>query len=345
MANRDLIVVGASAGGVEALRVLVAGLPVDLPATVLVVLHLPEGGRSVLPEILTRCGPLPALHPDDGHPLRHGEILVAPPDRHLTVQDGAARLSHGPRENGHQPAVDPLFRTAAHWHGPRVIGVILSGTLDDGTSGQAAVAAQGGVTVVQDPDEALYPGMPLSVLDHVPVDHIASAAELGGLLGRLSRERFDVPPRTGPPAVHGREPTGITRNDPESGDPPGDPAGLGCPQCGGSLYEIGDGHLLRYRCRVGHAWSPDSLLAEQSDALESALWLALRTLEDRGSLCRRAERAAHVRRQDHVARRFRIQAGEAEGAARMMRQALERARLAVRNDLVAEATVTGALIE
>jgi two-component system chemotaxis response regulator CheB len=351
MTNRDLIVVGASAGGVEALQALVAGLPVDLPATVLVVLHLPEGGRSVLPEILTRCGPLPALHPDDGHPLRHGEILVAPPDRHLTVRDGAARLSHGPRENGHQPAVDPLFRAAARWRGPRVIGVILSGTLDDGTSGQAAVAAQGGITVVQDPDEALYPGMPLSVLDHVPVDHIASAAELGGLLGRLSRERFDVKPGTlSPPrtAAHGREPADVISNDPtstEPRDPSGDPAGLGCPQCGGSLYEIGDGYLLRYRCRVGHAWSPDSLLAEQSDALESALWLALRTLEDRGSLCRRAERAAHARRQDHVARRFQVQAREAEGATRMMRQALERARFAVRNDLDAEVTAAGPLIE
>lgn len=186
--TRDVIVIGASAGGVAALRSLVSRLPGDLPASVLVVLHLPPGRRSALPMILTRSGPLPAVHPRDEHPLRHGEILVAPPDHHMVIVDGLVRITQGPAENGHRPAIDSLFRTAARWGGRRVIGVILSGTLDDGTAGLVAVSARGGVTVVQDPGDAVYPGMPRSVLHRVAVDHVLPAALLGELLARLVRE-------------------------------------------------------------------------------------------------------------------------------------------------------------
>ena len=343
MANRDVIVVGASAGGVEALRELVAGLPPDLPATVLVVLHVPETGRSALPAILTRAGPLPARHPVDGQRLRRGEILVAPPNHHLTVLDGMARLTHGPRENGHRPAIDPLFRAVARWHGPRVIGVVLSGTLDDGTAGQVAIAAEGGLVLVQDPEDALYGTMPLSVLEHLKVDHVAPARALGALLGRLVREPLAVAPSCGGPVPEPTEetalvdpttgpagdPSGNLPGDP-SGNLPGDPAGLGCPQCGGSLYAIEDPRLVRYRCRVGHVWSPESLLAEQSEALESALWMALRTLEDRAALCRRCEQSATVRGHRTTVERYRSQAEESEQAARVMRDALERAQRATR---------------
>lgn len=328
MANRDLIVVGASAGGVEALRTLVSGLPSDLPATVMVVLHMPEGGRSALPGILARSGPLPALHPEDDHPLRHGQIVVAPPDHHLVVFDGVARLTHGPTENGHRPAIDPLFRSAARWHGSRVIAVSLSGTLDDGTAGQIAVAARGGLNVVQDPDDALYPGMPRSVLDHLDVDAVAPAARLGELLTQLVRRPLDLENHPAPTDLLRKETAIMDPTNPASPDPPGEPAGLGCPQCGGSLYEIVDGSLARYRCRVGHAWSPDSLLAEQSETLESALWLAVRTLEDRAALCRRSERSARDRGHNYTVRRYQLQAAEAEAAVRVLRGALVRAQLA-----------------
>jgi two-component system chemotaxis response regulator CheB len=335
MANRDLIVIGASAGGVEALRAVVAKLPLDLPAAVLVVLHLPDSSRSALPSILQRAGPLPAVHPRDGERLGHGQIVVAPPNHHLIVLDGAVRLTHGPRENGYRPAIDPLFRSAARWYGPRVIGVILSGTLDDGTAGQMAIAAEGGVTVVQEPGDALYPGMPRSVLEHLSVDHIAPAGELGRLLASLAGQPLPEDHRARPSPSSWAE-IAMSESPPFAGSGPvGDPAGLGCPQCGGSLYELDEGPLVRYRCRVGHAWSPQSLLAEQSEALESALWMALRTLEDRAALCRRAEQSAAERGHHHVVERFRAQAVDAEGAARVLREALERAQHATRDAVTA----------
>lgn len=326
MATRDVVVVGASAGGVEALRAVVGGIPADLPATVLVILHLPAGTRSSLPAILSRAGRLPARHPVNGDELRAGEILVAPPDHHLTIENGHVRLTHGPMENGHRPALDPLFRSAARWRGRRAVGVVLSGTLDDGTAGQLAIDRCGGVTVVQDPRDALYPGMPKNVLAHVCVDHVVPAAGIGPLLSSLCREQIDDDDPAEPDQQIIQEVAFMDETVSSSPDPPGSPAGLGCATCGGSLFEIRDGDMVRFRCRVGHAWSPESLLAEQSVALESALWLALRTLEDRAALCRRSEEMATRRGHTHTAARYGVLADEATAAARLMRAALERAR-------------------
>jgi two-component system, chemotaxis family, protein-glutamate methylesterase/glutaminase len=189
--SRDLVVVGASAGGVEALRSLVSGLPADLPAAVLVVLHLPAGGASALAAILDRAGPLPAITARAGNELRHGIIQVAPPDHHLLVVDGQVALSHGPTEHGHRPAVNALFRSAALAAGSAVTGVLLSGALDDGVAGLVAIAGRGGTVVVQSPGEARYPSMPEQALRHVRADHVLPAGQMGALLAKIAREVVD----------------------------------------------------------------------------------------------------------------------------------------------------------
>jgi two-component system, chemotaxis family, protein-glutamate methylesterase/glutaminase len=188
MPGHDIVVVGASAGGVEALVDLARSVPPDLPAAMFVVLHVPSTGSSALPEILSRQGSLPAAHVKDGEPIELGRIYVAPPDHHLLLRTGHVHLARGPRENGHRPAVDPLFRSAAGEYATRVIGVVLSGALDDGTAGLVAVKGRGGLAVVQEPADALYPAMPGSAIEHVRVDHVLPAAAMGPLLARLTLE-------------------------------------------------------------------------------------------------------------------------------------------------------------
>ena len=188
MPDHDIVVVGASAGGVEALAELAASLPANLPAAVFVVLHVPATGTSALPDILSRHGPLPASHVKDGELVERARIYVAPPDHHVLLRGGHVRLTRGPRENGHRPAVDSLFRSAAREYATRVIGVVLSGALDDGTAGLLAIKSRGGVAVVQEAGDALYPGMPYNALEHVRVDHVVAVASMGKLLARLAAE-------------------------------------------------------------------------------------------------------------------------------------------------------------
>ena len=179
-------------GGGEALMKLVAGLPKDLPVAVFVVVHFPEGAPSALPSILNRTGPLTAVHPEDGDSIEHGRVYVAPPNFHLLVEDGRVYLGRGPRENRHRPAVDPLFRPAALAYGPRVIGQVLTGARDDGTAGLLAIKRRGGVAVVQDPDDALFSGMPESALRYAAeVDHCAPLDKIAPLLDRVVREEAE----------------------------------------------------------------------------------------------------------------------------------------------------------
>ncbi|HYV65077.1 MAG TPA: chemotaxis protein CheB, partial [Myxococcales bacterium] len=252
MPSHDIVVVGASAGGVEALRSLVGRLPRDLPAAILVVLHVAPDHKSILPRILTGAGPLPAKHAKDGESLEQGHIYVAPPDRHLVVDDGVVRLTRSPPEGGHRPAVDTLFRTAARFHGARVVGIVLSGALDDGTAGLVAVKQRGGVTVVQDPEEALCADMPRSALENVKVDHCLPTAQIAALIGKLAREKVELHSPI-PPLLEQETNIALDRRQ-EGETPPGEPSEFACPACGGVLNEVHDGHILRFRCRVGHAY-------------------------------------------------------------------------------------------
>jgi two-component system chemotaxis response regulator CheB len=230
----------------------------------------------------------------------------------------------GPRENGHRPEIDPLFRTAAVSYGRRVVGAVLSGTLDDGTAGLAAIKERGGVAIVQDPDDALYPGMPRSALEAVAVDHRLPAADIAETLARLAADPSDP---AGDPPIHGdmELESAIAAFEPaalEDDRRPGTPSGFACPDCGGSLWEIEEGELTRFRCRVGHAWAAGSLVAEQAEAVEAALWTAFRALEERAALCRRITARFEKRHGRNLSARFARPAAEAKRRAEVLRQVL-----------------------
>ncbi|MCV2491548.1 chemotaxis protein CheB [Geodermatophilus sp. YIM 151500] len=335
MAHRDVVVGGASAGGVEALRGLVAGFPPDLPAAVLVVLHLPSSGGSALAQVLDRAGPLPARPAREGAPLEHGTVSVAVPDRHLLLSEGdRLTLSMGPRENGHRPAVDALFRSAAHVAGARVIGVVLSGALDDGAAGLVAVAARGGVPVVQDPEEALYPSMPRSAAAALKVEHVLPAAGIGALLGRLSVEEVPDGGVAPLPLPMRQENAMAAMDDDAIGgvEHPGSPVAMTCPDCHGPLFSIPDESLHRYRCLVGHGWSAESLAIQQNSAVEGALWMALRSLEEKAQLARTMGDRARASGHALTGERFDERAADAHRAALLIRDLLERATLGVTDE-------------
>jgi len=324
MTGHDIVAIGASAGGVEALQRVVGALPADLPAAVFVVVHLGEESSGLLPRILDRAGPLEAAHPENGDAVENGRVYVAPPNLHLLVEDGTIRLSRGPHENRHRPAVDPLFRTAALAYGPRVTGVVLSGALDDGTAGLLAIKRREGVAVVQDPDEALVPGMPQSALRHVEVDHRLPVDEIGPLLYRLAREPSEEKGAYPVPSemefeskIAGLDPTVI-----DSGEHIGELSALSCPECAGPLYEIHDGGLLRFRCRVGHAYTTESMLEGKSEVLESALYLALNTLQESATMSERLATRSHENGQNHAAASFEERAREAKRRAAVIQQVL-----------------------
>lgn len=324
MPGHDIIVIGASAGGVEALVTLTRSLRRNLPAAVFVVLHIPAQSPSLLPDILNRAESLKAVQAKDGMKIEHGHIYVAPPDHHMLVERGKVRVVHGPKENRHRPAVDPLFRSAALAYGPRVIGVILTGSLDDGTAGLLAVKRRGGIAIVQDPDESLYPGMPMNALANVEVDYTLPLFSIGPLLGQLAIK--PAKEEGGYPVSEDMEKetkqSEIDLSIMHNNEHVGTPSAFSCPECGGVLWEIQDGDLLRFRCRVGHAFSVESVFAEQSEVLEEALWVALKTLQESADLAQRMARQAHQRGQEWLARRFDQKLHDAEQRAAIIRRVL-----------------------
>jgi two-component system, chemotaxis family, protein-glutamate methylesterase/glutaminase len=292
--TRDRVAIGASSGGIAALKKLLAALPPDLPAALCVVLHISPQSRSVLPQILSRAGPLPAVAAEDGMPLQAGRIHVAPPDHHLLVEHDTLRVLRGPPENRHRPAIDPLLRSLAWSHGPRAVGVVLSGALDDGTAGLWALKSCGGTTVVQEPDEAENPDMPNSALLHNRIDHRLRLDGIAALLTRLAHEPIaPVPPQPPPPGL--ADEIAFARLDGQ-GLPGmrrlGALSPFTCPSCRGALWELDEGGHLRYRCHTGHAFSSEALLAGQASAAEEGLYVALRAVEEKaGTLRRLAERS------------------------------------------------------
>ena len=328
MPPQRIIVIGASAGGVEAVTQVARGLPSDIGAALFVTIHFPPTSASALPRILDRAGPLSAAHARDGERITAGKIYIAPPDHHLLIFRDRMHLYRGPRENGNRPALDPMFRSAALAHGPRVVGVILSGNLDDGTSGLLAIKRRGGVAVVQDPEEAFFPSMPESAMQHVAVDHVVKLARLAGLLSELAKQ---------PPTEEEQVAFDDAEKDLEyseidlerienPADHPGVLAPFGCPDCGGTLWEVREGELVRFRCRVGHAWTSDALLARQTETLDAALWTALRALEESASLNEQLAERARQRGNMRLAEKLTDNVKIASGRARIIRDVLVQAK-------------------
>ena len=308
------------AGGVSALQKIMAGLPPRLPAAVFVTLHMPESIRSALPQILSRAGKIETIHAEDGLAIRPGRVYVAPPGFHLMVDRSQMRVTRGAREHGHRPAIDPLFRSAAITFGPRVIGVILSGLLDDGTIGLLEVKRAGGIAVVQDPADTEWPSMPQSALRNVAVDHALPAGRLGPLLAELVGVALPASTPQASPEV-GQELELVTLHGDE-GEHPGEPSPYSCPDCGGVLWESSEGDLLRFRCRVGHAYTSDTVTADQALTAERALWTALRALEEQAGVKRRLGERAGRQGRAASSRQFEARALELEAQARRVRDLL-----------------------
>jgi len=316
-----VVVVGASAGGVEALTSLVADLDEGLGSPVLVVLHV-SPGESALPRILERSGPLPAAHARDREPLVADRIYVAPPDRHLLVENGHVRVVRGPRENGHRPAIDPLFRSAAVRYRNRTVAVVLTGSLDDGAAGAAAVSRHGGTVIVQDPSDASYPSMPLHAIAANHPEFVVELAKIGAAV-KEGVERVRALPVEEPRDDQDAEEVELAGFEFATavGTRLGDESPFSCPACGGVLREADD-DVLRFRCRVGHAFGADSLIHAQSDTVENALWMALRALQERVELSTRLAERMRRRGNDRLAAKNEQRREEAEQAAGTIRELL-----------------------
>ncbi len=325
MRGHDIVTIGASAGGVEALKALVAGFTHELPAAIFIVLHTAPDSSGLLPAILSRAGPLRAATAIDGEAIDTGRIYVAPPDRHLLIKEGTVGVVQGPRENRHRPAIDPLFRTAANVYGSRTIGVLLSGYGDDGVAGLQAIKTRGGLAVVQDPADALQPDLPRNAMEIVDIDRAVPISSMASLLEQLAG--WPAPGPQPPPDQWLQKEGRFAEGDldaVEDDDKVGTPSGYSCPDCGGVLWEVEHDGLLRFRCRVGHAYTAPALTDEQRDTLEKALWASFRALEENAAFLRRL--ALRARRSEHgfAAERFMRRAEDAAANAQAIREMIAR---------------------
>jgi two-component system, chemotaxis family, protein-glutamate methylesterase/glutaminase len=342
-ASPDVVVIGASAGGIGPLIRLFELLPTSSPQAYFVAVHLPDAPGSALPQVIGSRTNLPIRFAIDGDPIEPGIVLVAPPGVHLLLVDGQVHTSAGPRENGHRPAIDPLFRSAASVAGPRATGVLLSGALDDGVSGAAAIANAGGRVLVQEPSEALHPSMPLNAIERVPVDAVLPIDGIAGELTSASngRKRTREALMADPSTHDGPTPGPAEGGDAEMErlDRIGIPSGLTCPGCGGALWEVEENGVPVLRCHIGHVYGIESFSSEQSLALETALWAAVRALEEKQSLLERLSEQSLAAGRDRSAADFRARADEIQARAETVRAVAEAvARAEVEPLEVAEGT-------
>lgn len=322
MRQREIIVIGGSAGSIDALKTLVAALPPTLSAAIFVVVHLSADSPGLLPSILEYISRLPVLVAADQLPIRTGHIYVAPPDQHLLLEQGWMRVTHGPKENRFRPAIDPLFRSAAYAFGAQTIGVVLSGMLDDGTAGLWAIKDRGGLAVVQEPTDALYPSMPQSAARAVTVDYRLRMSEMAAVLERLVREPLPAEsevPMSDTLAIEAK--IAMAENALQSGVLRlGQPSYFTCPECHGVLVQIEEGDMVRFRCHTGHAYSQETLLAEVNEAIELGIWNAVRIMDEKNLLLRQmAQQLANHANAD-LAQRFTVKADEVEQRSQLVRQ-------------------------
>lgn len=318
MATHDIIVIGASAGGLEPLLKIMGGLPANFPGSLFVVQHIPAIGPMLLPNILGRAGHLATKQASEGTRIERGCVYVAPPDHHLLIRQEHIHVVRGPKENGFRPAIDATFRTAAEAYGPRVVGVVLSGMLDDGTAGSLAIKRRGGLVIVQSLSEAQFPSMPESAARYIDVDLVLDATQIPSALVRFANEQVEGGERM---TDNSTLESNISAADPEAlkqGDSIGVPVPFSCPDCGGVLNEYYDGDLLRFRCQVGHAYSLQSIYARQSEALDRSLWAAYQSLDERIALSKRLA---------HDARRFNDTTGEQRFSRELGKLEAQRAQL------------------
>jgi two-component system, chemotaxis family, protein-glutamate methylesterase/glutaminase len=324
MSNRDLIAIGTSAGGIDALLKLVAQLKPNIPAAILVTIHLSAQFRSELDCVLSRAGRLPAHFAAQGERYRHGTIYLAPPDRHLLLEGERLYLGSGARENNVRPAIDPMLRSVGVCCGPRAVGVVLTGTLDDGASGLWAIDQCGGLTVVQDPQDAAFADMPLNALDTVKPDHLVALGDLPGLLEKLVREPAGRPvPVPESIAFEVKIAKGGNGTMDEM-DRWGRRSLLACPECHGIMWETEEGDLLRYRCHVGHSYTADVMTVALDENLRKAMGSAVRALEERVSLTSKLQQDAERRQHRLVATNWAQRAQEARRELDVIRDAMQR---------------------
>jgi two-component system chemotaxis response regulator CheB len=284
MAKRDIIVVGASAGGVTALTQLIESLPKDFLASIFVVLHVPPYSPSNLPAILSRVSSLKAIHPKDGDQVKPGRICIAPPDHHMLLEGDRILIKKGPEENRFRPSIDALFRSAAYVYGPRVIGIVLSGLLNDGTSGLWSVKRLGGITIIQKPGDANFPSMPLNVLEYVKVNYTVPASKMGEILGRLTNEKASKKPNISKQEMESLKMEVIISKQDNAFAMgimnEGELTPFTCPECHGVLVRLLEDKFIRFRCHTGHAYTASSLLADLTKSVEETLWQSMRGLEE-----------------------------------------------------------------
>ena len=324
MANRDILAIGTSAGGFEALRFLAGEFSRDFPASVLVVIHLSSQFRSGLDAILTRAGPLPASFAVDDEKLERGHVYIAPAERHLIVDSGHLRLGSGPRENNSRPALDPLFRSTALCCGPRTVGAVLTGTLGDGAAGLSALKQSGGITVVQDPSDAAFAEMPTTALIRSRPDHVVGLAGMPALFDKLVREPAGEAMPVASSLEYEVNIASGGRGSMTEMDRIGRRSVLACPDCHGVMWEIDEGELVRYRCHVGHAYSAEIMSLALDENLKRAFGSALRALDERIALARKLEAQASTSGRTGIAKSWAAKALEFEAEANVIRDSIRR---------------------